>query len=110
MKNGYQGGCWQAILGGLALLVPLAGASRAQGVIDLTGIWYDKDSVTYIRQVGGDVWWMQKSNDKKSYVNVFHGKLNGARLTGQWADVPAGKARDQGKINAAVVVKGEKAV
>lgn len=110
MKSVNQCSGWPTILGSLTLLV-LAGTSLAQGVVvDLTGTWYDKDSVTYIRQVGSDVWWMQKSlgDGGKGYTNVFKGKLDGNKLTGQWADVPAGKERNHGKITADVVVKGGK--
>jgi hypothetical protein len=108
MKSLHQGSWWVGV-GSICVLFMLAGSSRAAD-IDLTGTWYDKESVTYIRQVGTDVWWMCRTlkDGGKDYTNVFKGKLTGTKATGEWADVPAGKNKNHGTITFNVVVKDGK--
>jgi hypothetical protein len=94
-----------------AILLASAGVVRAEDE-GLTGTWYGADGITHsVRQDGRDVWWVAKSGDGgKSFVAVFHGKLTGNHLTGQFADVPEGENRASGALKAKLVLKDGKAV
>jgi hypothetical protein len=49
----------------------------------------DDGGMYHVRQIGNDVWWPGMSPDGgKTWTNVFHGQINGSRLTGGWLDVP----------------------
>ena len=68
---------------------------------DLTGKWRCNDGgVYFIRQVGNELWWYGESQDAgRGWSNVFHGKIRGNQVTGKWADVPRGPARNSGDIS-----------
>jgi hypothetical protein len=96
----------------VACVLVLADTSLAAEDLDLTGTWRWHDGGTAsVRQVGNEVWWILKSpDDGKSWTTVFHGKLNGMRLTGQYADVPEGKNRLQGNLTAKLILNDGKIV
>ncbi|HVS35708.1 MAG TPA: hypothetical protein VMS17_09000, partial [Gemmataceae bacterium] len=74
------------------------------------GNWLNVDNgeTASIRQVGDEVWWIAKSADGgKDWTNVFHGKLEGKKLTGHFADVPVGQNRNQGSYLGRVVIKAD---
>lgn len=68
---------------------------------DLTGKWRCNDGgVYFIRQVGNELWWYGESQDAgRGWSNVFHGQIRGNQVTGKWADVPRGPARNSGDIS-----------
>jgi hypothetical protein len=53
-----------------------------------------------VRQVGDSIWWVGMSTESRlgindfskglAFTNVFHGKIRGNTITGEWADVPRG--------------------
>ena len=103
---GQRGVCRAALIAA-AMLVLSAGASLAAD-FDLTGNWVHVDTgdTASIRQVGDDVWWVARSADGgKSWTHVFHGKLDGHKLTGHFADLPEGKSRNQGSYRGKVFLK-----
>jgi hypothetical protein len=59
----------------------------------LNGLYQSNDRGTYhVRQIGNDVWWVGMSPDNgNTWMNVFHGQINGRRVAGGWVDVPRGK-------------------
>jgi hypothetical protein len=64
---------------------------------DLTGIWQGNNEGTYyIRQTGIEVFWF--GDGGTAYQNVFHGKIYGNLLFGDYADVPSGKNRNSGSV------------
>ena len=69
-------------------------AMPAQPLISLTltGKWRCNDGGTYfIRQAGSSLWWYGQSPDGgRTWANVFHGRIDGNRINGQWADIPQG--------------------
>ena len=55
---------------------------------EIHGIWNGNDSSTYyVTRRGNAIWWLGKSNDGKSWANVFKGTLNGNTIDGEFADV-----------------------
>jgi hypothetical protein len=78
-------------------------SSRLPGA-DLTGVWHADDSGTYyLRQLDSTVWWLGMSRDQgRAFANVFHGTIapDGNTISGEWADVPAGRggARSNGHL------------
>ncbi|HVS35709.1 MAG TPA: hypothetical protein VMS17_09005 [Gemmataceae bacterium] len=106
-KTFRQSGVCRAVLIAAATLVVSAGASRAD---DMTGNWVDVDTgdTVSIRQIGDDVWWVARSADGgKAWTDMFHGKLEGKKLTGHFADIPEGKNRNQGSYVGRVVVRDD---
>jgi len=67
---------------------------------DLTGRWSCDDGGTYyLRQSGQDLFWYGKAEgERPAWTNVFHGRIHQGRITGTWADVPKGRARNAGKL------------
>jgi hypothetical protein len=67
---------------------------------ELTGVWHCSDVGTYyVRQIGQTVWWLGMSRDRgHTFANVFRGTLQGAALSGSWADVPLSSARSAGVL------------
>ena len=66
---------------------------------DLTGAWSGNDSgVYYIRQVGDCVWWFGTEIEdiepgltgQRGFANVASGRVVGARIEVEWADLPVG--------------------
>jgi hypothetical protein len=74
----------------------LVGSTQARALCSfpftnlIYGVWKGNDGGTYyMRQIGGDVWWLGQSADGgKSFTNVFHGQVHGNKLTGGWLDLP----------------------
>lgn len=91
--------------------VPIAPANPPMKAVpprpafDLTGTWVEPTgNVLSVRQIDNDVWWMAKSPDNGvTFVAVFHGQLDGDKLTGRFADVPAAKNRFHGSLTANVI-------
>ena len=75
--------------------------------LDLTGTWRCNDGGMYsIRQIGSELWWYGHSPDGgKQWSNVLHGRIHGNRISGQWADVPPGQARNSGELLLQIVEK-----
>jgi hypothetical protein len=63
--------------------LPRAGAN-------LSGVWHASDVGTYyLRQVGGEVWWLGLSQDQgTTFANVFNGVLQDDAILGDAVDVP----------------------
>jgi hypothetical protein len=78
---------------------------------DLTGTWQGPDGISLsVRQVSQEVWWVARSGDGgRTFTSVFHGKLNGDQLTGEFADVPEGLNRYHGSLDAKLMFRNEKA-
>lgn len=72
---------------------------------DLSGRWNGNDDGRYfMRQVGSDLWWYGMSGDGgASWTNVFQGRVEGSQVRGRWADVPQGRAMNQGELNLQIV-------
>lgn len=83
---------------------------------NITGRWYaDDDGRYYLRQTGNDVWWYAEYTGPPSgffWTNVFHGKIYGDKIVGDWADVPKNIAVEQvtnyGKLTLTVDRSGSK--
>ncbi|HHD64920.1 MAG TPA: hypothetical protein ENK96_11315 [Desulfobulbaceae bacterium] len=68
--------------------------------LTLTGKWRCNDGGTYfIRQSGSSLWWYGRSQDGgRTWANVFHGRIQGNRIKGQWADIPQGRTLNSGDM------------
>jgi hypothetical protein len=89
----------------MALLIALGPAVAAA---DLTGEWEADDGGRYyLRQVGDRVFWYgERSARDPAWANVFEGRLRDGELRGEWADVPKGRARSQGRLRLDVRRRG----
>ena len=69
--------------------------------MNLTGRWRCNDGGAYfIRQVDSELWWYGQSSDGgATWSNVFHGRIQGNRVVGRWADVPQGRLRNAGEMS-----------
>ena len=66
----------------------------------LTGIWRGNDGGTYfVRQVNQDLWWYGRDASGVAWTNVFHGRIQGQIINGNWADVPQGRTLSSGVLN-----------
>lgn len=73
---------------------------------DLTGIWRGNDgSVYYIRHDDPHVWWAGFSDNGGggTWTHVFHGmriidETGSEVISGDWADVPRGRNRNNGTL------------
>ncbi len=67
---------------------------------DLTGRWSCNDGGTYyLRQTGSRVFWYGEAADAQpAWSNVFSGRIQGTRITGNWADVPKGPTKGAGNL------------
>jgi len=88
------------LLGLLGLIgLPLNTPAQAQ---DLTGIWEASDgSLYYIRQTGNEVFWHGRSanaGNGQGWTNVFYSYRQDQTITGRWADLPPGRARNEGTV------------
>jgi hypothetical protein len=99
----------------LALLISITNSPAAPTKQDLSGRWHCDDGGTYfVRQVGNELWWTGKSGEKlekgkkKAFANVYHGKIDGNKVVGSWADDPAGEAMNAGILNLEIVVEDGK--
>jgi hypothetical protein len=72
---------------------------------NLTGRWRCNDGGTYfIRQAGSELWWYGQSGDGgATWSNVYHGRMQGNKIIGQWADVPHGKLQNAGEMSLEVL-------
>lgn len=77
------------------------------GVGDLTGAWEGSDhGVYYIRQVGECVWWFGTEVEdidlgvtgQRGFANVASGRISGAQIDLEWADVPLGNKVNGGGL------------
>jgi len=74
---------------------------------ELTGAWQGDDSgVYYIRQVGDCVWWFATeletfdgSLGQSGFANVATGRVNGAGIEVEWADLPMGDVLNGGGLS-----------
>lgn len=82
---------------------------RAIVVPDLTGVYTaDDGSVYYVRQIGEFLWWAGMSTESElgaldfhtglQFTNVFHGRISGDTIDGEWADVPRGQNLLTGRL------------
>jgi hypothetical protein len=80
------------------LVLMLAGFGQA--VADLSGVWNGNDGGTYyLNQVGERLFWYGESGARNpNWSNVFVGRVNADRVRGEWADVPKGRARNEGRL------------
>jgi hypothetical protein len=75
-------------------LALISGPAYAQCSFPFTnliyGVWKADDGGTcYMRQIGGDMWWLGESSDGGGgFTNVFHGQIQGNKVTGGWLDLP----------------------
>jgi hypothetical protein len=67
--------------------------------MDLSGIWKSNDGgVYFVRQIGTEVWWQGETADHE-WVNAFKGTCTEDTVTGEWIDLPKGKASSSGELN-----------
>ena len=84
---------------------------------NLTGAWNGDDFATYyVREMpNGDVVWFAENNmwgdpggeARPSFARVFIGKKIGGLITGNWVDVPKGKASGSGVLGSKLVNQQE---
>ncbi len=98
---------WLATLGGVVGLILVADACMAQ---DMTGTWYNTESVFSIRQVDSDVYIVCQSaaDNGSSWTSVFTGRLKDGKVHGTYASVPLGANRDHGTFSADLIVESGK--
>ena len=74
-------------------------------VRDFTGKWRCNDGGMYfIRQIDSELWWYGQSQDAgRSWSNVFHGRIQGNKINGKWADTPKGQTRSFGNISLQII-------
>lgn len=68
---------------------------------DLTGTWQANDGgVYYLRQMGEELhWYGEQHATEPRWANVFHGRIRGDRISGDWLDVPKGRTLGEGKVS-----------
>lgn len=66
----------------------------------LTGKWRCNDGGTYfVRQAGDSLWWYGRGREGgHTWANVFHGRIQGNHIKGQWADIPQGSTLNSGDM------------
>jgi len=87
--------------------------SRPQGYSggeeNLTGAWQGDDAAFYyVRETPTDLVWVAENNQwggpggyaQPSFVHVFFGKKINQLITGEWVDLPKGKASSKGSLAA----------
>lgn len=85
--------------------------SRPQGFSggeqNLTGVWQGDDAAFYyVRETPTDIVWVAENNQwggeggtaQPSFVHVFFGKKINKLITGDWVDLPKGKAANNGVL------------
>jgi len=85
--------------------------SRPQGFSgneqNLTGVWQGDDAAFYyVRETPTDIVWVAENNQwggeggtaQPSFVHVFFGKKINKLITGNWVDLPKGKAANSGVL------------
>lgn len=78
----------------VALLLPTVAFA------DLSGEWTcDDGGRYYLRQVGSTLYWYgEHSVTNPTWSNVYHGRIQGDRVKGNWADVPKGRTNSRGDL------------
>jgi hypothetical protein len=81
------------------ILLALCGLP-ALTLADLSGTWRGNDGGTYyLRQDGSKLYWYGERGDEDPvWSNVFVGKVARGTVTGNWMDVPKGRARNEGEL------------
>ncbi len=76
---------------------------------DLTGTWQANDGgIYYLRQTGEELHWYGEQNaTEPRWANVFHGRIRGERINGDWLDVPKGKTLGSGKLSLTLSNNGQ---
>lgn len=85
----------------------LTAALVSHALGDLTGHWSCNDGGTYyLRQTGSQVrWYGEAADTQPAWANVFSGRIHGARIKGNWTDVPKGGTTGSGDLEL-VIEKG----
>jgi hypothetical protein len=67
---------------------------------DLTGTWSSDDGGTYyLRQIGEQLFWYgEAAETNPGWANVLVGTVQGQDVSGNWVDVPKGRAGSKGEI------------
>ena len=90
--------------------LPTPGPQRPPGQLappddsSLTGIWRADDGGMYfLRQIGNAVRWVGLSQVDSFYpglhfCNVYHAKVTGQVVSGEWSDVPRGATSNRGQM------------
>ncbi|MBK3564498.1 hypothetical protein [Streptomyces sp. MBT62] len=77
--------------------------------MDLTGVWAaGNQGLYFLRQLGDELWWTGLSTESPlgtqdfqwgpTWANVFIGRIDGAAVHGDWADVPRGRILQSGTL------------
>ncbi|HEX5731567.1 MAG TPA: hypothetical protein VF131_01940 [Blastocatellia bacterium] len=79
---------------------PVRNAETTLDRFDLTGKWKCNDGGTYyVRQIRNELWWYGQSADNgSSWTNVFHGRIEGKTILGDWTDIPQGRIQSSGAL------------
>ena len=104
---GYDGFCWVKYgnfnIGRRAIVVT---AKKSYSAI--TKVFKGKDNgMYYVREIGSKVFWFGEAPNG-GFANVFIGNRSGNYITGNWADVPKGKAKNKGVLKFKVSTNGKK--
>lgn len=94
---------WQDNLGAVTVRIYGSGGGPSTGSAaprDLTGRWRGNDGGSYyLRQAGSQLWWYGQSGDNgTAWSNVFHGRIQGNQVIGDWVDVPHGRNMNRGEM------------
>jgi len=102
---------------GVIGLLRSRGEGFRSGDNNLTGAWNGDDYATYyVREMpNGDVVWFAENNmwgdpggdARPTFARVFIGKKIGGLITGEWVDVPKGKATGSGVLGSRLVSQQE---
>ena len=89
---------------GLVILLGPAQVSAA-----LSGIWKgDTGGTFYIQEDRGKVYWYAEQLTRNPYwAHVFTGKIKDLKINGTWIDVPKGKRRTRGRLQAELTADGK---
>jgi hypothetical protein len=101
---------FRRLLGAIVALaaVALAAPAGAGAAPNIDRIFRGDDgSIVSFRVVGSKVYGFAEDPNRKR-ATVLTGTLNGARVTGDWYDVPKGTHRDQGDLELQVTLSGQR--
>jgi len=106
--GGFGGTVWETGAGQPVLdATGLPAGFSARTEEDLTGTWVSSSDATYyIRQIGNRVVWYGERGDPGGGVdfsNVLIAERDGNRISGEWVDVPKGRATGQGRLDLQVI-------
>jgi len=87
----------------MLLLIPVTGVAS-----ELTGTWRADDGGTYYLRQSGDMvhWYGEQSATNPRWANVFHGRIRGMEIRGEWMDIPKGQTMGQGVLRLRVLENG----